>query len=160
MPQLARTLWLVVLATMALGHAQPADARVVSPRSLVALHGAARLHIHDIAQRKVCTRKMARAGLCRVRPSSTAPALRQPALPGACPSGQMRVGKRCVGPVAAPPVKPQPQPGRCLGGSWTGSGCFCPAGGVARPMGGNLYACGVPGDCVGGRRVGGVCVRP
>ena len=26
MPQLARTLWLVVLATMALGHAQPADA--------------------------------------------------------------------------------------------------------------------------------------
>jgi hypothetical protein len=145
---------LLALALMPAGAASALPAQKISGAELAS---ATML----VARRKpVCTRRMARAGLCRVRPSSATPPLRQPVLPGACPGGQMRVGKRCVGPVAAPPVRPVPQVGRCLGGSWMGGGCFCPGGGVARQLGSNFYSCGTPGECPGGgRRVGGICVR-
>lgn len=149
--------WAVALVAVMSGDA----ATALPASSRTSLAGEPSSVAIPVASRKpVCTRRMARAGLCRVRPSSAAPPLRQPALPGACPSGQMRIGKRCVGPVAAPPVRPVPTVGRCLGGSWMGGGCFCPGGGVARQLGSNFYSCGTPGECPGGgRRVGGICVR-
>lgn len=107
----------------------------------------------------VCTRAMARAGLCRIRPSSTAPRLRQPLPPPPCPKGQVRAGVRCVGPTVLPPVRPVPEIGRCLGGSWIGGGCLCPAGRVPRQLGRNFYSCGTAGDCPGGgRRIGSQCI--
>jgi hypothetical protein len=107
----------------------------------------------------ICTRAKARAGLCRIRPSSAAPRLRQPPPLPPCPAGQMRAGVRCVGPSPLPPVRPVPEIGRCLGGTWMGSGCLCPGGRVPQQLGRNFYSCGTPGDCPGGgRRIGTQCI--